>query len=315
MSLWKKRFRCKNCKGLNTQRYGKGRIHCTECRYTFRPFKKKRHTDKRWLKSHLLDGSSFRRLAQRWGVSHGTAWLRVQRTQNKKVKPSKLIVLHKADNLTVLLLDGKHFMIRRHPYTLYVAINGLSGEPLCWILLARYELREGYDLILRYLKAQRRDVKAIVSDWHHGIISSLQDYYPGAVHQRCAAHVLQDVLRKLGGKRFLSSQCGKILWRRIARVAIGYSYLFVARMQVGRLKKEYPQCSRAWRVLEESLPDIYQFTKDSSVQIPRTSNRIENFMGQLEQRLKTFRGMKTPETRIKIITSLIVIKWKNQPRN
>jgi transposase-like protein len=239
----------------------------------------------------------------------------VQRTQNKEIKPGKLIVLRKPDNLTILLLDGKHFRVCRRPYTLYVALNGLSGEPLCWILLERYELREGYDLIQRYLNAQKCHIKAIVSDWHHGIIASLQDYYPHAIHQRCAAHVLQEVLRKLGGKRFLSSQYGKELWGKTARIAIRYDHLFIARMQLGRAKKKYPQHSRAWQVLERALPDIYQFVKNSSIQIPRTSNRIENFMGQLEQRLKTFRGMKTPETLIKIITSLIIIKWKNQPKN
>jgi hypothetical protein len=262
-----------------------------------------------------LDGSSFRRLAQRWGVSHGTAWLRVQRTQNEHIKPSKLIVLHKPYNLQVLLLDGKHFRIHKRPYTLYVALDGLFGKPLCWVLLERYELRDGYDFILRYVQGKKCRIKAVTSDWHHGIIASLEDYYPDAIHQRCAAHVLQDVLRKLGGKRFISSQYGRNLWGRIVRVAIRYDHLFVARMQLGRLKKKYPQYTRAWKILKKSLPDIYQFTSISSVQIPRTSNRIENFMGQLEQRLKTFRGMKTPETLIKIITSLIVIKWKNQPKN
>ena len=81
-----------------------------------------------------------------------------------------------------------------------------------------------------------------------------------------------------------------------------------------RVKKKYPAYTRAWRCLEKSLPDLYQFEKDTSLPLPRTSNRIENFMGVLEQRLKTFRGIKTPETLIRIVTSFIVIKGKKSTK-
>jgi len=282
-----------------------------KCSHTFRPFKKKRRVDKRWLESYLLDGSSFRRLAQRWGVCHMTAWNRIQRTQNAGVNVGKLIiVLPLSKKVAVLMLDVKHFRIRRKPYSLYIAMNGLSGRPLAWILLPRYELRDGYDIILRHLRAKRVNIEAVVSDWHHGILASLHDYYPNAIHQRCAAHVLMDAFRKLGGKKFLMTGRGKEIWPVFRRIALGFNNKKSAGMYLGRMKKKYPRYYKGFKVLTKCLDDIYQFEKSSELNIPRTSNRIENFIGVLEQRLKTFRGTKTPGTTIRIITSYILIKYK-----
>lgn len=294
---------------MNTHRYGSGRWHCTDCGYTFRPFKK-RKVDRRWLESYLLDGSSLRRLGQRWHVGHMTAWRRIQRTQDKRIQLGKLITRNITDKVDVLMLDAKHFLVHRCPYTLYVAINGKSGRPLCWILLPRYELRKGYEIILAHLKRKNCSINAVVSDWHKGIIASVHDCYPDAIHQRCATHVLQHILRKLGGRWFIGTENGKKVWSVIRRIAIGFDHIHLARMYMGRMRKKYSRYEKAFRILDATLSDIYQFEKQLSADIPHTSNRIENFMGQLEQRLKTMRGIKTPDTLIEIITSLIKLKCK-----
>ena len=212
------------------------------------------------------------------------------------------------------MLDGKHFRIQRRPYTLYVGIDGLTGKPLTWILLPRYELKDGYDAILRHLRLKKHRINAVISDWHIGLIFSVSDYYPKAIHQRCAAHVLIDAFRKLGGKMFLRTSYGQEIWPIMKRIALGFKQQKYARMYLGKMEKKHPRYYRGFRVLKKSLDDIYQFEKRPDLNIPRTSNRIENFMGVLEQRLKTFRGTKTPETTIKIITSYILIKYE-RPTN
>lgn len=243
-----------------------------------------------------------------------TAWRRIQRTQDDTAASEVLVVFHVPRNLRILLLDGKHFRIGRRPYTLYVALDGALGLPVCWILLPRYELREGYDIILSHLKQKKCRIQAVVSDWHPGIRGSVVEYYPHAVHQRCAAHVLRDVLRKCGGKKFIGSEYGKELWKKIRHVALEYDQLARARRQLVRLKRRYPVHIRAWKELSGCLADIYQFEYKPRLHIPRTSNRIENFMGFLEQRLKTMRGVKTPDTLAALLTSLIRLKYK-KPTN
>ena len=243
-----------------------------------------------------------------------TAWNRIQRTQDLRVDVGKLIVLSASEKTVILMLDVKHFRVQRRPHSLYVAINGLTGKPIAWIFLPRYELRDGYDVILRQLRAEKHRIKAVISDWHRGIVNSVKDHYPDAVHQRCAAHVLMAAFRKLGGKKFLMTGWGHELWPVFKRIGLGFNNKSSARMYLGKMKKKHPRYYRGFKVLEKCLNDIYQFEQRPDLNIPRTSNKIENLMGVLEQRLKTFRGTKTPKTTIRIITSYILIKYK-RPTN
>jgi transposase-like protein len=243
-------------------------------------------------------------------VSGTTAWRRIQRTENKNVKVGTLAVFTPPSRVRVLMLDGKHFTIRKKPFTLYVAFDAEMMRPLAWIFLPRYELRDGYDRILTHLNRKKVRIPGIVSDWGTGIRASVNDQLPRATHQHCAFHVLADILRKLGGKRFLRPEEGRRLWKKIRHIAIECDTLAGARCSLWHLKKRYPEHLRALRQLDRHLESIYQFMKFLPLKHHRTSNRMENFMGVLEQRLKSFRTMKTPDTCIKIISSLIEFKYK-----
>lgn len=307
-------MRCTHCDSLQTHRYGERRWHCVACGYTFRPYKKHHRRDRRWLTSYLLDGSSLRRLATRWDVCATTAWNRIQHTTDPRLDAEVLVAFRLPQTVPILLLDAKHFRFHRMPYTLYVAFDGIRKKPLAWALLPRMEIREGYDRLLRLMCRKNYRINAIVSDWHRSIRAAVHDHYAFVVHQRCAAHVLQDALRKLGGVRFLGTEFGKRHWRLIVKAAMGFSNDICARRYLSNCEKRYPRYRRAWRVVREALPDIYRFAVLPKLRIPRTSNDIENFMGFLEQRLKTMRGVKTPKSLIQIVTSLILTKFKDQPK-
>ena len=241
-----------------------------------------------------------------------TAWNRIQRTQ-RTAKLGEIIALPTPTKPVLLLLDAKHFRIQKITYTLYVAFDATHCRPLCWVLLPRYELRSGYDLLLSFLQSKQCRIYAVVSDWHKGLRASVSDHHPNLVHQRCAAHVLQEVLRRLGGKRWITTGYGQEHWPIFRKIALEFQTEQEAENYLVIMKRKYPLYYRGYRVLEKALPGIYQFTKSEKV-VVRTSNRIENFMGILEQRLKTFRGMKTPETLIQIVSSFIKIKYK-RPTN
>lgn len=192
-----------------------------------------------------------------------------------------------------------------------MAFDGVQRKPICWILLPRYELREGYDRILSFLMRQKCSIHAVISDRYKGLSASVKDYYPLIIHQRCAAHVLQDVYRKLGGRWFLATGYGKEIWPIMRKIALGFDNEIIAREYLRRMKRKYPDYHGAFLILKKNLSGIYQFIKRPDLSIPRTSNLIENFMGQLEHRLKTFRGVKTSKSLIKIITGLIILKYKS----
>jgi hypothetical protein len=285
-------------------------VHCAECGYTFRPWKKHHQKDRRWLTSYLADGSSFRRLGERWKVSGSTAWRRIQRTERKNITVGTLVAFPASDDLRVLMLDAKHFLIRKKPFTLYAALDGERSVPLAWVLLPRHELREGYDRLLARLCRKNTTIAGVVSDWDPGIRAAVHDHLPNAVHQECAFHALANLLRKMGGRKLFQSPCGKELWQRVRRTVLEYGTLPEARRSLRRLEGQYSQYARAWVFLGNHLATLYRFAKLPCLAPYRTSNRMENFMGVLEQRLKSFRSLKTPDTCIKIISSLIEFKYK-----
>jgi len=239
-----------------------------------------------------------------------TAWRRIQRTQKHQITTGVLVSYFIPHHVRILMLDAKHFMIRKKPFTLYVAFDAELRLPIAWVFLPRYELRDGYDRLLVHLKRKNARISSVVSDWGTGIRASVNGHLPNMVHQHCAFHVLAEVLRRIGGRKLLHSEYGKDIWQRVRHVAIGCDTLGEAGRLLRTLTHRHPEYARAWMLLQRSLPGIYQFTKYRPLRDYRTSNRIENFMGVLEQRLKSFRSMKTPDTCARIISSLIAEKYK-----
>lgn len=261
-----------------------------------------------------MDGSSFERLGTRWSVGKTTAWRRVHNSIPECFPVGALIVFPSILTSRIVILDGKHFRIRKRPFTLYVAQDAENGKPFAWILLERYELRKGYDAILSYCRRKNVRINAAVSDWHHGIRASLHRWYPEAIHQRCAAHVLQDALRKLGGQWFLGWDTGRILWKEFCTIALRHSSREEAERHLNSLKDPlriiHPKQLNALGVVDATLTDIYAWTRDTTLPIPRTSNRIESLMGVIEQRMKVCRGFQNPKTLLAIISTLLILKYQ-----
>lgn len=288
-------------------------MHCRECGYTWRPMKRHHEKDSRWVKGYLLDGTSLRRLGEKWKVNGSTAWRRIQRSM-QDVPLNTVVAFHFQKNVSIILLDAKYFLVRRKIYTLYVAFDPLRKKPLLWILLQENEGRNGYDKLLSFLRAQNVKVEAIVSDSFTSIEVSVKQWYPHTVHQRCAAHILMYAFRKIRGRGLLRTIYGRRLWNIVVKIALGYTDEKKARGYLLRNKRKYLNHSKTWKILDENLSNIYQFSQRLDLPIPRTSNQIENFMGVLEQRLKTFRSIKSPESLSKILTAYIRIKYK-RPTN
>jgi transposase-like protein len=239
-----------------------------------------------------------------------TAWRRIQRTAHKDVDIGVVVVFQLPQELPILLLDAKHFKIRKEAYTLYVGFDTQRSKPVCWILLPCHEIRDGYDRILQVFRTKKLCIEAVVSDNDQSIRASVADWYPSAVQQKCAFHVLKKAFGKLNGRRLIQTAYGRRLWDIIRKIVLGYDDVRKARAYFQKIQKKYPQYQKTWNVIERNLDTVYQFTLRSDLPIPRTSNQIENFMGVIEQRLKTFRSSKNANALIKIITAFIRIKYK-----
>jgi transposase-like protein len=240
-----------------------------------------------------------------------TVWRRIQRSVSKKLELGTVICFELPQSLPIVLLDAKYFCIRKQPHTLYVAFDPIRAKPVAWVLLPRNEIRDGYEAILKVLRLRKLNVEAVVSDWHHSIRAAVAMIFPQAVHQRCAAHALQEVFRKANGRKLCAREAGRKIWKVFRKIALGYDNEKDARWYFERMRKKHTAQEKGFRALEKSLHGIYQFTKRRDLHIPRTSNYIENFMGVLEQRLKSFRSVKCPKALLNILSQFIKIKYKS----
>ncbi|MFA6295609.1 MAG: transposase [Candidatus Paceibacterota bacterium] len=240
-----------------------------------------------------------------------TVWRRIQRSVSRKLDLGTVICFELPRSLPIVLLDAKYFLIRRQAHTLYVAFDPIRAKPVAWVLLPKNEIREGYEMILEVLKLRKLPTEAIVSDWHTSIRGAVALIFPQAVHQRCAAHALQEVFRKVNGRKLCARETGRDIWKVFRQIAIGFDNENDARRYLERMRKKLVAQEKGFQALDKSLHGIYEFTRREDLNIPRTSNYIENFMGVLEQRLKTFRSVKCPKSLLNILSQFIKIKYKS----
>ena len=299
------------CRGFKTIKYGVRRIHCNACGYTWRPIKKHHKKDFRRLRAYLLDGSTLRRLGERWSVSGSTAYRRIQRSLHQSIAVDAVVVLKPFKYANILLLDAKHFVIRKKVHTLYVSLDAHTGLPVAWVFKPGSESRDGYDELLGLMRQRKVNVLAVVSDNDQSIRCAVNDWYPDAVQQKCAFHVLKKAFLKLNGRRLIHTIYGKKIWHIVRHIALEYDEQRKARGYLLKIQKKYPLHEKVWDVLARNLHTIYQFESRRDLPIPRTSNQIENFMGVIEQRVKTFRSAKNPNSLIKILSAFIKIKYKS----
>jgi len=178
-------------------------------------------------------------------------------------------------------------------------------------MLPGSECRDGYDQILRFFRVKSFNIEAFVSDADQSIKNSILEHYPEATHQRCAFHVLKKAFLKLNGRRLIQTEKGRRLWQIIRKIVLEYDDLKKARAYFLKTERRYSQYPKVWRVIENNLHLVYEFTRRKDLPIPRTSNQIENFMGRIEQRLKLFRTAKNATSLIRIVTHLIKLKYKS----
>lgn len=246
----------------------------------------------KWLK----DRSTLRRIEERTDKSHMAHWKRVQ--AYAKCLPSPLDNFKRHINLAsgILILDGKHVRIKGVNHCIHIAYDTQIGVVDYWIDCTENKTAYGY-LIAR-LKAAGYTFKCVVSDGHFGIVPAMEE--ESLPHQRCLFHLLRnlkDFLSKSG-----SLQGGnKVLYSRLKYILKAKNIEALEKRVSGfrtfsapnfTTKKQKSTLQWLWGILPQAT--IHLSFIDENV--PRTSNLLENLNGQIEARLKTFRGVKSEQS-------------------
>ena len=301
---------CPRCRSRNIIRHGSGRWICKEtyCRKSFQI--KRNRRDRVAIEAYVEDRTTYERLGTKWGVHRSTAYRRVQRALKKRYA----LLDRTRRNLSlcdgVCVLDGKTVRIGKVQHTIFVAWDRGFKKPIHFLVKEGGEKELWYWKMLLDLKNVGYVPKAFVSDGIMTLKEFLEDSYPEIPHQRCAVHVFLAARSKVMPRRgtpngrqreFIESLRG-ILWAQDIQTA---------RRRWARLSKA-KGLSRKERVAIElvrlALPSCFACKNPrwKDLNLPRSSNAIENVMGQIEVRLKTRRGAKSLVALERLVNELLL---------
>lgn len=186
----------------------------------------------------------------------------------------------------ILILDATCISVLGHDKAILIAYDTNIG--VVDYLIRNSESKNGYETIFRRLKKIGYKPICVVSDGHTALDSVIKRL--NLPHQRCAVHLLRDLERLLGKKK------GKKLIGINKRIYYTLQDVwFTKRIEdIPEKIKRIRFRKQKWIVdwFKKTLPDAIMhlsFEED----VPNTTNLLENINGQIKQRIKTMRGMKS----------------------
>lgn len=253
---------------------------------------KRRRSAEKWI----LDRSTLRRVRDRTGKSHVAHFKLAQKYAQHVPSPLEHFKAHRNQATGILLMDGKWIKIRGESFCIHIAYDTGLGVVDYWIDCT--ENKQAYGYILRRLNDAGYELRVAVSDGHTSLTTLFEE--ENILHQRCLFHLLQDLqeMLKIHGELFGGNH---ILYSRLKYILKSKTIeKFVERLEVFREKSQHLFRSYQQR---HAIKWFWNIVHDATVhlsfidgEVPRTSNLLENLNGQIEARLKTFRGVKSEES-------------------
>lgn len=219
-------------------------------------------------------------------------WKQIQKYACHVPSPLLHYFRHREKATHILLLDATFTTIKGRNRAIMIAYDTGIGVVDYWIDVT--ENATAYSLIFQRLGQAGYKPLCVVSDGHDSIASVVRE--KNLPHQRCVFHLLQELKRKLGvwGEAELSGR-NKVLYSRIKwifktkKIEDLPGKIDYFRSHVEPLFEKGSSVLRwFWRIVPHAVLHL-SYTEE----VPNTTNLLENFNGQIKQRLKTMRGMKS----------------------
>lgn len=210
----------------------------------------------------------------------------------------------------ILLLDGKHVSILGESICAHIAYDTGIGVVDYWI--DDTENKTAYGYILQRLREAGYEPICCVSDDHWGISPLLaEEKIP---QQLCIFHLLRTLKAMLVKENPFFSEIPaehRVLYSRI-------KWIFkTKRIEDLPAKIEYfRKIQRLWKTPKQKQIIRWFWEKLSAAvmglsfeeNVPQTTALLENLNGQIKQRLKTFRGVKSEQSLNKILKILFFFR-------
>jgi len=307
---------CPYCSARKTVKFGLPRWKCGRCKKTFR-IRRKDRRDRAAIDGYTKDRSTYRRLAERWKVSPSTAYERVQRALARRavLLDRTKRNLHLCDG--ILVLDGKHLRIHGKLWTLFVAWDRGFKKPVHFILRKGGEGDVPYWRLLVDLKHLGYVPRGFVSDGIPSLKELLSELYPNLPHQRCTVHIFLAARAKVAIGRKVSERAKDFI--ELLRIMLWSRTLEEAKRRAQKLWRLRSLTSSERRALEYVWPTlplcfVCRDKRFRHLKLPRSSNAIENVIGQVEARLKTRRGIKS-DASMELLANELLLQVREQSIN
>lgn len=193
----------------------------------------------------------------------------------------------------ILLLDATFTKAKGQERAIMIAYDSGIGVIDYWI--DESENKTAYALIFQHLDSAGYRPICVVSDGNISILSLVAER--NLPHQRCIFHLLQDLNRflKRNGEYIYGSD--HVLYSRIKAI-----FKTNKIEDLPERLKLFKSISHIFKHRKSVLEWFYDVLPNAVLhlsyeeKVPRTSNLLENFNGQIKQRIKTMRGMKSEKS-------------------
>lgn len=243
-------------------------------------------------------------------MSFSAKWKQAQKYADPIHEPLENLQKNLSKTSKILLLDGKYVNILGESVCVHIAFDSGIGVVDFWV--DDTENKTAYAYMLRRLKDLGYEPACCVSDDHWSIGSLLEE--EKISHQLCIFHLLK-TLRKMLIKKDLFA----------ADIPPEYQVMYSRIKGIFKTKKiedlperidQFRKIQTVWKTPKHRYVLEWFWEKHPKAVIglsfaegvPKTSNLLENLNGQIEQRLKTFRGVKSEQSLNKILKILFFFR-------
>lgn len=207
----------------------------------------------------------------------------------------------------ILLLDATFTKIKGRDITIHIAYDTLIGVVDYW--LDETENKTAYNYILRRLKSKRYVPICVVSDRHWSLLPTVKERK--LPHQYCIFHLLQELRRNLTRKQ-TAKPTGRnaVLYSRIKWILktkkieqLPEKIDFFRNKTMPLFQNKQSILKWFWGILPHAVLHL-SYTE----RVVNTTGLLENLNGQIKQRIKTFRGVKSEDSLHKLLKILFYFR-------
>lgn len=268
--------------------------------------KKLRKSAEQWL----LDRSTLRRIQEKTDINFSAKWKQAQKYADHIHEPLQHLKTNLHKTSKILILDGKYVNILGSSVCVHIACDTAIGVLDFWIDDA--ENKTAYAHLLQRLKRLGYEPICCVSDDNLSISSLLRE--EKIPHQLCIFHLLKSLRLMMSEKDGFSLSIKpefKVMYSRMKGIFKTTKIENLPpKIDIFRKLQTCWETPAQKRILKWFWQKIQHAVMGLSFEenVPRTSNMLENINGQIEARLKTFRGVKSEKSLNKILKILFFFR-------